>query len=54
MINNYYQKHKDWIRKEACKEYYNLSEEEKTKSVSIIVNVIKISFWGTKNEASWV
>ena len=32
MTNNYYQKHKEKLRKEACKRYQNLSEEEKEKS----------------------
>ena len=27
--NNYYQKFKEQLRKEACKQYQNLSEEEK-------------------------
>ena len=30
-INNYYQKHKERLRKEACERYQNLSEEEKDK-----------------------
>ena len=32
MTNNYYQKHKEKLRKEACKRYQNLSEEEREKS----------------------
>ena len=31
MTNNYYQKHKERLRKEGCKKYQDLSEEEKTK-----------------------
>ena len=29
MTNNYYQKHKVRLRKEACKKYQNFSEKEK-------------------------
>ena len=42
MVNKYYQKHKENLRKEAQERYQNLSEEEKEKSVSIIVNVIRM------------
>ena len=31
MTNNYYQKHKERLRKKARKKYQNLSEEEKDK-----------------------
>ena len=31
MVNNYYQKHKERLRKEARERYQNLSEEEKDK-----------------------
>ena len=31
MVNNYYQKHKEKLRKEAREKYENLSEEEKEK-----------------------
>ena len=31
MTNNYYQKHKEELRKEARERYQNLSEEEKQK-----------------------
>ena len=31
MTNNFYLKHKEKLRKEACKSYQNLSEEEKEK-----------------------
>ena len=37
----YYQKNKEMLQKDTCKKYLNLSEEEK-KSVSIILNAIKI------------
>ena len=43
MTNNYYQKHKEKLQKEVHKRYQNPSEEEKEKkSISIIVNEIKI------------
>ena len=32
ITNNYYQKHKERLRKEAREKYQNLSEEEKGKS----------------------
>ena len=31
MVNNYYQKHKERLRKKAWERYQNLSEEEKDK-----------------------
>ena len=31
MVNKYYQKHKEKLRKEAREKYQNLSEEEKEK-----------------------
>ena len=31
MTTNYYQKHMERLRKEACKKYQNLSKEEKDK-----------------------
>ena len=31
MVNNYYQKHKDGLPKEACERFQNLSEEVKVK-----------------------
>ena len=31
MVNNYYQKHKQRLQKEACESYQNLSEEKKIK-----------------------
>ena len=62
MTNNYYQKHKEKLQKEAREKYQNLSEEEKDKrgkkardryqnlseeekekkSISIIMNIIRI------------
>ena len=43
MVNKYYQKHKENLQKEGRERYENLSEEEKEKkSISIIVNVIRI------------
>ena len=35
MVNNYYQKHKEKVRKEACEKYQNLSEEEKRPEADI-------------------
>ena len=32
MVNKYYQKHKERLRKEAQKRYKNLSEEKKAKT----------------------
>ena len=32
MVNKYYQKHKEKLRKEARERYQNLSEEEKEKN----------------------
>ena len=32
MVNEYYQKHKERLRKEACEKYQNPSEEEKDKN----------------------
>ena len=43
VVNKYYQKHKENFQKEGRERYENLSEEEKEKkSISIIVNVIRI------------
>ena len=43
VVNKYYQKHKENLQKEGRERYENLSEEEKEKkSISIIVNVIRI------------
>ena len=41
MTNKYYQENKEKLQKEGCKKYKNLSEEEKEKRFSIIVNVIR-------------
>ena len=41
MTNKYYQENKEKLQKEVCKKYKNLSEEEKEKRFSIIVNVIR-------------
>ena len=32
MTTNYYQKHKEWLRKEAREKYQNLPEEEQDKN----------------------
>ena len=43
MTNNYYQRYKEKLQKEAYKTYQNLSEEEQEKKiVTIMVNVIRI------------
>ena len=42
MVNKYYQKNKEKLRKEAQGRYQNLSEKEKEKRVSIIVIEIRI------------
>ena len=31
MVNEYYKKHKERLRKEVCERYHNLSEKEKDK-----------------------
>ena len=31
MVDKYYQKHKEKLRKEACERYQNLSDEKKEK-----------------------
>ena len=31
MVNRYYRKHKERVRKEACERYQNIYEEEKEK-----------------------
>ena len=41
MTNKYYQENKEKLQKEVCKKHKNLSEEEKEKRFSIIVNVIR-------------
>ena len=42
MSNKYYQKHKEKLKKTTRERYQNLSQEEKEKSVSIIMDVIRI------------
>ena len=42
MTNEYYQKHKKRLRKEARKKYQNLSEEIKNKGQKILEKDIKI------------
>ena len=42
MVNKYYQKHKEKLRKEAHERYQNLSEEEKTKSINMLISGIEI------------
>ena len=41
MTNTYYQENKEKLQREVCKKYKNLSEQEKEKRFSIIVNVIR-------------
>ena len=41
MVHKYYQKYKEKLQKESRERYQNLSEEEKKKSVSIILNIIR-------------
>ena len=41
MANTYYQENKEKLQREVCKKYKNLSEQEKEKRFSIIVNVIR-------------
>ena len=42
MVNKYYQKTKEKLRKEACETYENLSEEEKTKGKKRLEKDIKM------------
>ena len=42
MKNNYYQKHKERLQKEACEKYQNLYEEEKDKWQKRLEKDIKI------------
>ena len=39
MVNKYYQKHKERLRKKARERYQNFTEEEREKGISIIRNV---------------
>ena len=41
MVNNYYQKQKEKFGKKTHEKYQIIFEEEKEKSVSVIVNVIR-------------
>ena len=38
MVNKYYQKHKEKLRKESRERYQNLSEEDKEKKIEYIRN----------------
>ena len=42
MVNKYYQKHKEKLRKEARERHQNLSEENKRKSINMLVSGIEI------------
>ena len=42
MINKYYQKHKEKLRKKARERYQNLSEDEKAKSINMLLSGIEI------------
>ena len=42
MVNKYYQKHKEKLRKEARERYQNLSEDEKDKRRKRSETVVKI------------
>ena len=42
MVNKYYQKHKENLRKEAPERYQNLSEEEKDKGKKRLEKDVKI------------
>ena len=42
MVNKYYQKHKEKLRKEARERHQNFSEENKRKSVNMLVSGIEI------------
>ena len=44
MVNNYYQKHKERLRKEARERYKNLLKEKKEKGEKRPEKDIKISF----------
>ena len=38
MVNKYYQKHKEKLRKESRERYQNLSEEDKEKKIEYMRN----------------
>ena len=42
MVNNFYQKHKERLWKEACERYSNISEKEKEKGEKRLEKDIKI------------
>ena len=42
MLTGYYKKNKERLSKKICESYQNLSEEEKTKSVNILMSDKKI------------
>ena len=50
MLTGYYQKNKEKNSKKARERYQNLSEEEKERSINMIVNHIKI-FYRMKNKS---
>ena len=53
MVNKYYKKNKEKLRKQAREKYQNLSEEEKVKNVNIIVIQLRI-FLKKRNKKSWL
>lgn len=42
MLAGYYQKSKKELEKKACESYQNLSKDEKTKSVCVVISNIEI------------
>ena len=44
MTKNYYKKNNEKIRKEAREKYQNIAEEEKKRSINMVVKDIRI-FW---------
>ena len=53
VVNNYYQKHKEKLWKEARERYQNRSEEEKDKRRKKVGDRYHSS-WRTKVETTWV
>ena len=51
MKNNYYQKHKEKLPKEARAGYQNLSEEKKRKSTNMLVGDIEIFLTNKKKRS---
>ena len=45
MTNNYYQKNKKKLRKEACERYQNLSEKEKDKKCQYASSLCTSNQW---------